>query len=77
MVMRENTAALLMRQSMRPKVSSAACAMALVDASSATSVFTNRARPPWALTSASTLLPASALNSAITGIAPWAAKCLA
>ena len=74
MVMREKTAALLIRMSIRPNAESAAPAIAPAAASSATSVSMPSARPPPVSISASTAAALAPFMSATTGIAPWAAK---
>ena len=73
-VMRENTAALLMRQSMRPNRASVRSARARVSPTSATSVRTASARPPLSSISAWTRAAFSSSISAMIGMAPCAAK---
>ena len=74
MVIRENTAALLISTSIRPKAESAASAIAPAAVSFATSVSMPSARPPPVSISAWTLAALSPFMSATTGIAPCAAK---
>ena len=74
MVIREKTAALLIRTSIRPNASSVFDAIASTDASSPTSVSSASAGPCSRSTSSATRLAFPPSISAITGIAPWAAK---